>query len=247
MRAKITGRNAVLEGLKCGTRFHALYIDQGAKGEKVREIVRLANKKGVRLNYVGRRKLDKLSSDEHHQGVVGWITERTYSFDDIERLIVSKEEGIILVLREIQYDQNLGAILRTAEAAGVSAVILPTRQRAKATEVVRRVSMGASERICVVESNLFDSIKKLKSLGVRMIGVEVDGKIPYYSAPSSGWTAYLFGGEDQGLSPQLEERCDMVVNLPIAGKVTSLNVSVTVAIVLYDHLRRVESRSSKNR
>lgn len=244
MKGKITGRNAVLEGLKTGTRFHALYIDQGAKGGKMRDIVKLADQKHVRITYVGRRKLDKLSNDQHHQGVIGLITEREHSFSDVERLIESKESGVILMSREIQYDQNLGALLRTAEAAGVSAVILPNRQKQGINEVVRRVSMGASERMMIVEASLFDAIKRLRSLGARVIGVEIDGTMPYYSAPADGWVIYLFGGEDQGLSPQLEERCDLVVTLPMVGKVTSLNVSATVAVVLFDHLRK--TTKSKN-
>jgi len=238
MRSKITGRNAVLEGLKYGTRFLALYIDQGAKGDKVRDIINLATKKRVRITFVGRHKLDKLSQDEHHQGVIGLIAERERSFEEIVTLIQSKEKGVLVMVREIQYDQNLGAILRTAEAAGAGAVILPTRQKTGVNEVVRRVSMGASERIIVVEANLFEAIKQLKSLGCKVVGVEIDGKIPYYQVSVDGWVVYLFGGEDKGLSPQLEERCDQVAMIPMAGKVTSLNVSATVSVVLFDHLRR---------
>ena len=247
MKSKITGRNAVLEGLKYGTRFYALYIDQSAKGDKVREIITLAKKKKVRMTFIGRRKLDRLSHDEHHQGMVGLIAEQEHSFDEIVQIVQSKERGVIVMVREIQYDQNLGAILRTAEAVGADAVILPTRQKQGVNEVVRRVSMGASERIAVVEANLFEAIKQLKSLGCNIVGVEVDGKLPYYQVPAEGWTVYLFGGEDKGLSPQLEERCNLVATIPMEGKVGSLNVSATVAVVLFDHLRRSRLRRDQKK
>lgn len=247
MKSKITGRNAVLEGLKFGTRFFALYIDQSAKGDKIKEIVNLATKKKVRTIFVGRRKLEKMSQDKHHQGVIGIIAERESSFQELIRLVESKESGVIVMVKEIQYDQNLGAILRSIEASGADGLILPTRQKQGVNEVVRRVSMGASERVLVVEANLFESIKQLKSLGCKAIGVEIDGKLPYYQAPSDGWVMYLFGGEDKGLSSQLEERCDLVVNIPMKGRVSSLNVGATVAIVLFDHLRRARAGLAKDR
>ena len=238
MKGKITGRNAVLETLKFGTKFKALYINRAAKGSKVKEIIRMAEKQRVRHEFVNLKRLNKLSDDRHHQGVVGIVEREEREFDDVLEMVYKEKGGVILIIREIMYEQNLGAILRTAEAAGVDAVVMTNRQKHGHSEVVSRVSMGASERLLVVETNMFDGIKRLKQAGCTVVGVEVGGKMPYYDVPTRGWTAYLLGGEDQGLSKNLLDRCDLTVDVPMKGKVTSLNVGVTTAVVLFDHLRR---------
>lgn len=247
MKGTLAGRNAVLEALKFGTKVRALYIDSGAKGPKIEEIECLAKKRRVAINRVRRQKLYKICEDQHHQGVVASIEREEVGLRDVLGLVRKGDSGIIVVLRELLYEQNFGAILRTCEAAGVKAVVYSKRQRFGVNSVVSRVSMGAGERLLVIPANLYDAMKQLHEEGAKVIGVEVGGKLPYYEAPVNGWRVFVIGGEDKGLSKQILERCDLTVHVPMPGKVTSLNVSATTAIILFDQLRRTNKSRRLNR
>ena len=143
------------------------------------------------------------------------------------------------MLTDIEYEQNLGAILRTVDASGVDGVIISNRIKNYDSIVVRRVSMGASESVNTMVQNVFIAARILKENGFKIIGVESTGKDLYVNESFSGRIALVFGGEDKSLSQPVIDLCDKVVSIPMIGNVTSLNVSVSVGVVVYERLRQV--------
>jgi 23S rRNA (guanosine2251-2'-O)-methyltransferase len=239
----LEGRNVVLEALRAGRRIKAIYIDDGieVKG-KIDEIIRLAAAEGIHPSAVGRERLDRISSTGSHQGVIAMAAPRPRM--SLKELLVSLEgvkEPCIVVLGEVMYEQNVGAILRTADGAGVDGVIIPSRRSAPLSAAVSRISMGASEYIPVIHESPTSSLSLMRREGIMLFGVEAQGDLDYYDADLTGAAAFVFGGEDKGLSETIRNKCDRILSIPLAGRITSLNVGVSVAIGLYEKGRQ-ESR-----
>ncbi len=239
----LEGRNVVLEGLRSGRKIKKILIDVSAlKGRadgKIGEIIESANGRGIPLISTERAELDRISETGSHQGVIAEAAPRgETSLTSLLKGIRGKKEPFILLLGEVMYEQNLGAIIRTAEGAGVDAIVIPKRRTAPLSPTVARVSMGASEYVPLIRESTTSALSILKREGVMIFGVEADAELQYYEADLTGSTALVFGGEDKSLTSTVRERCDGIISIPLMGKIGSLNVGVSVGIVLFERVRQ---------
>jgi 23S rRNA (guanosine2251-2'-O)-methyltransferase len=239
----LEGRNVVLEALRAGRQIRTLYIDEGMEVRgKIDEIARLAAAEGITLSPVRRERLDRMSATGSHQGVIAMAAPRPrMSLKELLTSLSGVKDPLIVVLGEVMYEQNVGAILRTADGAGVDGVVIPSRRSAPLSAAVSRISMGASEYIPVIHESPTSALALMRREGIMLFGVEAQADIDYYEADLTGPSAFIFGGEDKGLSETIRNKCDRILSIPLAGRITSLNVGVSVAVVLYEKVRQ-ESR-----
>lgn len=229
----IYGRNAVTETLSSGRELDTLYVQKGASLGK---IVSLAKQRGVVVKELSDERLTAMCGTSKHGGVAAELAAASYStVEDI--LAAAKERGkppFIIIADEIEDPHNLGAIIRTAEAAGADGLIIPKRRSASLNATVFKTSAGAAAWLKVARvPNLVDAIKRLKEQGVWVYGMEADGT-PYDKADLSGAVALVIGSEGFGLGRLVRENCDMILSLPMNGKVNSLNASVSAGILMYE-------------
>lgn len=233
----IYGRNAVTEALLSGRAVDTVYVLKTAKG--MGKIISLAKESGAVVKDVSEEKLDMLAPGGKHGGVAAKAAAAEYStVEDI--LLTAKEKSeppFIIIADEIQDPHNLGAIIRTAEAAGAHGVIIPKRRSAGLTATVLKTSAGAASWIKVARvANLVDTINFLKKRGVWVYGAEADGE-PFHKADLSGAAALVIGSEGFGLGRLVRESCDMILSIDMYGKVNSLNASVSGGILMYEIVR----------
>ncbi|HXU35819.1 MAG TPA: 23S rRNA (guanosine(2251)-2'-O)-methyltransferase RlmB [Blastocatellia bacterium] len=237
--ANIYGVLPVLEALRAGARrIDRIIIAEGARDARLREVIEAARAARVPVRRDARVALDRLTHNANHQGVIAVTSAATYS--DAEDLLDGISPATIFILLDgVEDPHNLGAIVRTAECGGASAVIVPERRAAQITEAVAKTSAGAVEHLPVARvTNLASFIEELKKHNVWVVGVEGSAAMAYTEFNYSGASALVFGGEGHGLHRLVRERCDAVVSIPMHGKVTSLNVSVAVGVVLFEALRQ---------
>lgn len=237
--ANIYGVLPVLEALKAGgRRIDRIVIADGVRDARLREVIEAARHARVTVRREPRAALDRLTNNANHQGVMAITSAVSYA--DADDLLSRISPGTIFILLDgVEDPQNLGAIIRTAECGGAAAVIVPERRAAHITDAVAKTSAGAVEHLPVARvTNLASFIEQLKRRNVWVVGVEASGEMAYTRFNYSGALALVFGGEGHGLHRLVRERCDAVVSVPMHGKVTSLNVSVTVGVVLFEALRQ---------
>lgn len=237
----IYGRNAVSEALSSEREIDTVFVQKGAA---VGNIISSAKKRGIVVKDVSEEKLSALAGTTKHGGVAAELCACTYAeLEDI--LEVSKEKGappFIIIADEIADPHNLGAIIRTAEAAGADGVIIPKRRSASLNATVFKTSAGAAAWIKVARvSNLVDAIKTLKKHNIWVWGMEADGS-PFGKTDFTGGTAIVVGSEGFGLGRLVRESCDGVLSLPMNGKVNSLNASVSAGILMYEVVRQREAK-----
>ena len=236
---QVETKNALIELLKTDAEFKIIYIANNAyRDSKTKEIIRLASAKGIPLEKVNRKRMSRLSKNSQSESVIGYKISREES--KLEDILVDydRKKGLfILILDTINYSQNVGALYRSAFAAGVDAVIVSKKRNNFLTENVTRISMGASERIPTVQMNLFDAVKQLKDTGVRLVGVHMDG-IPYYKTNLRGNIAVVVGNESEGISSRMMSKCDELLSIPMEEGIDSLNVSAAGAIVMFEKQRQ---------
>lgn len=233
----VYGRNAVVEALNSDKDIDTVFIQKGVSAGAV---VAAAKKRGIVVKDVTEEKLTALCGTPKHGGAAAELCAAAYAeLSDI--LEVSKNKGtapFIIIADEIADPHNLGAIIRTAEAAGADGVIIPKRRSASLNATVYKTSAGAASWIKVARvSNLVDTIKTLKKNGVWVYGMEADGE-PYDKIDFKGGAAIVVGSEGFGLGRLVRESCDAVVSLPMNGKVNSLNASVSAGILMYEVVRQ---------
>ena len=237
----IEGRNAVIEALRAGTAIDKIYIMKGETDSALGHIASAAREKGIVVVDADRRKLDGMSRTHSHQGVIALAAVREYaSVDDI--LNAAREKGenpLIVVCDELSDPHNLGAVIRTADAAGAHGVIIPKRRSAGLTAVVAKTSAGAVSHLPVARvANLPACLKELKQQGIWVFGTAADGDTPLYQADLKGPAAIVIGSEGTGMGRLVAETCDFKVSIPMRGKLNSLNASAAAAIVLYEAVRQ---------
>lgn len=233
----IYGRNAVVEALSSDTEIDTVFVQKGANLGK---ITALAKQRGIVVKDVSDEKLTALAHTPKHGGAAAELAACAYStLDDI--LAVSREKGtapFIIICDEIADPHNLGAIIRTAEAAGADGVIIPKRRSASLNATVFKTSAGAAAWIKVARvSNLCDAIRRLKQENIWVYGMEADGT-PFDKANLGGAAALVVGSEGFGLGRLVRESCDMTLSLPMNGKVNSLNASVSAGILMYEIVKQ---------
>lgn len=236
----IVGRNAVMEALRSGRIPDTIYIAEGELHGSIGKLKALAHEKGVVVKTVSRKKLDALSPEVNHQGVVASCACADYA--TIEELLeVSRQKGtapFLIVADEIADPHNLGAILRTAEAAGADGVIIPKRRSASLTAAVYKTSAGAASMVKVARvPNLAACIRRLKEEGIWIYGADMEGE-RFDRVDLRGAAAIVIGSEGRGLSRIVRESCDFLITLPMKGQINSLNASVAAGVLMYEVVRQ---------
>lgn len=233
---KSEGRNAVFELLKTEKNIDKILIEKNPQGS-LTKIFAEARKKGVRVQFVDKKVLDKESIEGRHQGVVAFSTD--YEYAPLEEILSSANgNGLVVVCDGIEDVHNLGSIIRVAECAGANGVIIPANKSASVTEAVIRISAGAAEHIKVAKVNsLTRTVEELKKAGYWLYALEADGE-DIYKSDLSGNVALVIGGEDSGVRRIIREKCDYTLALPLHGKVNSLNASVALGVAVYEVIRR---------
>lgn len=234
------GRNVVLEALKGDREIDKLLIQKGNKEGSIFKIIALAKTKGIVMQEVQKVKLDELTHQAKHQGVVCLAAAGTYC--TIEEIIEeAKDKGeapFVLLLDNIEDPHNLGAIIRSAHNAGVHGIIIPKRRSVGLNGTVAKASAGATEYMKVAKvSNLVQAIQKLKEYGLWIACADMDGKV-LYEENLTGPIGIVIGSEGEGVSKLTKEQCDYIVSIPMYGKVTSLNASVAASLIVYEVVRQ---------
>ncbi len=238
---QVEGRNPVIEALKAGRKIEKIFLASGSNQGSIKKIVGIAKDKGIVVQYVNRKKLDSMSSTQNHQGVIALVSSYEYkSLDDILNLAqIRKEPPFVIILDEIEDPHNLGAIMRTAECAGVHGIIIPKRRAVGLTSVVAKISAGAIEYIPVVRvTNISAAIEELKQKGLWIYGADMDGDEYYYKKELTGSIGIVIGNEGKGISRIVKEKCDFLIKIPMKGKLSSLNASISASIITYEVLRQ---------
>ena len=243
-RSLLYGVNPVLEALRADRVPSDIIIAEGVRDQRLHELIELARAKNVSVMRVPRAKLDRELGNTHHQGVIAHVVQAAYAdADDLLESISNDQnrdtEALFLVLDGIEDPRNLGAILRTAECAGVDGVFVPERRAAGLNETVAKASAGAVEHLRIARvTNLTVLIEQLKERNLWVIGAAGDAPIDYVDWDWTRPSALVPGAEGSGLHRLVREHCDALVRIPVSGKVESLNVSVAGGIVLYEALRQ---------
>ena len=237
----IEGRNAVIEALRAGVQIDKIFIMKGETDKTLGHIASTARAAGIVVVDADRRKLDNMSRTHSHQGVIALASVREYcSVEDILQAAADKGEAPLLVVcDEISDHHNLGAIIRTAECAGAHGIIIPKRRSAGLTAIVAKTSAGAVAHMPVARvPNIAALLKDLKKQGVWVFGTAAGGNTTLYDADLKGPAAIVIGSEGDGMTRLAEENCDILVSIPMRGKLNSLNASAAAAILMYEAVRQ---------
>jgi 23S rRNA (guanosine2251-2'-O)-methyltransferase len=246
---RLTGIHAIREALEAGRPFDRILIAKGRQDTRVEEIVQLARERGISVRFEDRGQLDRLATSKDHQGVVALAAARApATLEDILARAnpAQGQTGLIVLLDGVEDPHNLGAIIRTALAAGAHGVVIPERRAAGLTDTVARASAGALAHLPIAKvTNLVRTMEELKEAGYWLVGLDEEGDKSYTEVDYTSPTGIVLGGEGKGLHELTRKRCDFVVSLPTTGPVKSLNVSVATGVVLFEALRQRRNSSRK--
>lgn len=235
----IIGRNPVMEAVKSGRTIEKILMQKDGEGS-IKKIAALARQKGLTIQYVERTALDRLAQSRGHQGIAAFVSAYSYcELTDILRKAEQRgEDPFVILLDGLEDPHNLGAIMRTADAVGAHGIVIPNRRAVGLTETVAKASAGAIEYVCVAKVvNMAAAIDELKAAGLWIGACDMDGKA-YDEARLSGPIGLVIGGEGQGVSRLVRERCDFVLSIPMVGKISSLNASNAAAVLMYEVFRQ---------
>lgn len=238
----VEGRRAVIEALRAGREINKILMADGIElGPQLSEVVILADQQQIPVDALSKFELDRLSHTSKHQGVIAVVSDPRYATVE-EMILLADERGqapLVVILDGVQDPHNLGAVARTANAAGAHGVIIPERRAASVTPGAIRASAGALEHVLVArEPNLGRTARYLKQLGLTIVGLDAEGASHHTETDLIGPTAVVVGSEGQGLSSQVQKECDYLISIPMIGEIASLNASVSAAIVLYEAFRQ---------
>ena len=236
----IEGRNAVLEAYRAGKTIDKLYVQDGVKDGPTQSIIREAKKQDTIVNFVSRERLNQMSEEGHHQGVIAHAA--AYEYAEVEDILKAAEEKgeppFIFLLDGIEDPHNLGAIIRTANLAGAHGVIIPKRRASGLTAVVAKTSAGALNYTPVAKvTNLAATIEELKEKGLWFVCADMNGEL-MYRLNLKGPVGLVIGGEGDGVGRLVREKCDMVASIPMKGNIDSLNASVAAGVLAYEIVRQ---------
>nr|WP_092073759.1 23S rRNA (guanosine(2251)-2'-O)-methyltransferase RlmB [Dendrosporobacter quercicolus]NSL47931.1 23S rRNA (guanosine(2251)-2'-O)-methyltransferase RlmB [Dendrosporobacter quercicolus DSM 1736]SDM66880.1 23S rRNA (guanosine2251-2'-O)-methyltransferase [Dendrosporobacter quercicolus] len=242
----IVGRNSVLEALKSGRSVNKVLIAKGQRQGSIKEIIGIARDSGLIVQEVEIGKLNELSGGMRHQGIAALAAPVDYV--EVEDILAKAAEvgeaPFLVLLDELEDPHNLGAILRTADAAGVHGVLIPKRRSCPLSATVAKTSAGAVEYVPVARiGNVAQTLKDLKQAGLWVAGADMAGDKAYYQADLTGPLVIVIGSEGKGLSRLTREHCDFLVRIPMRGKINSLNASVACSLLLYEALKQRELKA----
>ena len=230
----LSGIHPVVEALRAKHPLERVIIAQGAGGPRLQEIIDLARRASIPVRFEPRSALERLAGTSAHQGVIAMGAARKYA--GLESAAAAE---LVVVLDGVEDPHNLGAIIRTAHAAGAGSVIIPERRAAGLTDVAAKAAAGALEYLPVVRvTNINRTLEELKERGFWIYGLDERGAEGYDAVEYGSPTAFVLGGEGKGLHEQVRQHCDLLVRIPMAGKISSLNVSVAAGVVLFEWKRR---------
>mgnify|MGYP003582119324 FL=1 len=235
---QIEGRNAVLEALKNGREIDYIYTKRGENEGSINKIIGKAKDMKIMIKVVDKNKLDEMSESKNHQGIIAVSNE--YRYFELEEILEQTREkaGFFLILDEIEDPHNLGAIIRSAEASGVDAIIIPKRRACQVNATVEKTAAGATSHIKIVRvTNLAQTIEKLKESGIWIYSVDMDGA-DYTKTDLKGKIALVIGNEGKGISRLVKEKSDFTVSIPMKGHINSLNASVAASILMFEAVRQ---------
>ena len=240
---QIEGRNAVLEYLESGKDINKILITKGEKHGSINKIIAIAKERKIIISELERSKLNQIAQTENNQGVIAIVP--PYDYCEVEDILeVAKkrqEEAFIFILDGIEYPHNLGSIIRTAETAGVHGIIIPKRRACGVNSTVSKVSAGAVQHMKIARvNNINETIKFLKQNDIWICGTDGQAKTYYFQQDFKMPIAIVIGSEGYGMSRLVKENCDFLVKIPMKGKITSLNASVSAGIVMYEATRQRE-------
>jgi 23S rRNA (guanosine2251-2'-O)-methyltransferase len=233
--ALIIGINPVREALAAGRPLDRVLIAKGAGGPRLQELIDLCRKAGTTVRFEPRAALDRVAPNQAHQGVVAFGAAGKYA--SLEGAL--ERAKLLVVLDGVEDPHNLGAVVRTANAAGADAVLIPERRAAGLTETVGKSAAGALEHTPVVRiGNVSRTLEQLKERGFWIYGLDERGSEIHTDVDYASPTVFVFGGEGRGIHDLVKKHCDMLVRIPMAGRIASLNVSVAAGVVLFEYRRR---------
>ena len=238
---QIEGRNSVLELLESGKDINKIYIAKGEKHGSINKIIAKAKENKVVIVEIEKEKLNKMAQTNNPQGVIAIVPPFDYaSVDDILNEAKSKnEKAFILILDGIEDPHNLGSIIRTAETAGVHGIIIPKRRSAQVNSTVNKTSAGATNFMKIARvNNINETIEYLKNNDIWIYGTDGEAKEMYYDEDMKGNVAIVIGSEGFGMSRLVKENCDFLLKIPMKGKITSLNASVSAGIIMYEVVKQ---------
>ena len=238
---QLEGRNALTEALRSGRTIDKVFIADGDTDKSLQRLAALAKEAGAVIVPVDRRKLDMMSTTHAHQGIIAQAAAHEYAtIDDILEVAAQRGEApLIVICDELSDPHNLGAIMRSAECAGAHGVIIPKRRSVGLTATVAKASAGAIEYMKVARvANINNTIHELKEKGVWVFGAAGEGSQPMYRADLTGPAAIVIGNEGDGISQLVRKNCDMLIHIPMSGKISSLNASAAASILLYEAVRQ---------
>ena len=241
VEGQLEGRNAITEALKNGRTIDKVFVADGDTDRGLQRLAAQAKEAGAVVVPVDRRKLDAMSTTRAHQGIIALAAAHEYAtIDDILEEAASRGEApLIVICDELSDPHNLGAILRSAECAGAHGIIIPKRRSVGLTATVAKASAGAVEYMKVARvTNINNAIAELKEKGVWIYGTAAEGSIPMYKADLTGPAAIVIGNEGDGISPLVRKNCDVMVSIPMKGRISSLNASAAASILLYEAVRQ---------
>ena len=238
---QVEGRNSVIELLQSERDINKIFIAKGEKHGSINKIIALAKERKIIITEVEKSKINQMSQTDNNQGVIAIVPPFDYSdVDDIlEEAKNRGEDPFVLILDGIEDPHNLGSIIRTAETAGVHGIIIPKRRAAGVNSTVNKVSAGAVEHMKIARvNNITETIKDLKEAGLWICGTDMHTDTYYYNQDFKMPVGIVIGSEGYGMSRLVKENCDFLVKIPMKGKITSLNASVSAGIVIYEVVKQ---------
>ena len=238
---QVEGRNSVLELLESGKDINKIYITRGEKHGSINKIIAKAKERKIVIVEKDKRQMQEIAQTENYQGVIAIVPPLSYcEIEDIlEEANRRNEDAFVIILDGIEDPHNLGSIIRTAETAGVHGIIIPKRRAASVNSTVNKASAGAVEHMKIARvNNISESIQKLKDAGLWICGTDVRTENYYYNQDLTAPLGIVIGNEGSGMSEKVRKNCDFLVKIPMKGKVTSLNASVSGGIVIYEAVKQ---------
>ena len=238
---QVEGRNAVLELLESGKDINKIFVEKGEKHGSIHKIIAIAKERRIIIVEKEKRQMQEMAQNQNYQGVIAIVPPFEYcEIEDIlEEAENKNEDPFVLILDGIEDPHNLGSIIRTAETAGVHGIIIPKRRAAAVNSTVAKTSVGAVEYMKIARvTNTSDAIDKLKRAGLWICGTDISTEKYYYNQDLTGPIGIVIGNEGNGMSEKVRKNCDFLVKIPMKGKVTSLNASVSTGIVVYEAVKQ---------
>ena len=240
---QVEGRNSVLELLESGKDINKIFITKGEKHGSINKIIAKAKERKIVIVEKEKSKMNEMAQNSNYQGVIAIVP--PFNYCEVENILECaqkrNEEPFILILDGIEDPHNLGSIIRTAETAGVHGIIIPKRRSASVNSTVNKTSAGAVEYMKIAKvTNISETISRLKEKGIWICGTDINTKTYYYEQDLTGPIGIVIGNEGNGISNKVKNNCDFLVKIPMKGKITSLNASVSTGIILYEALQQRE-------